>query len=122
LHSRRPGSRPALLHPGAARRHRPGRGHNRPRPCLPAGARQAGSLGAAHRGAVREQPDRGRPRAAESPATPYAGPEAPPLKAGSWLPVMPSCKTSAAVTTTSPPKFLAATGSASHLTTSRSPS
>ena len=27
------------------------------------------------------KPDRGRPRAAESPATPYAGPEAPPLSA-----------------------------------------
>ena len=29
----------ALLHPGAPHRHHSGRGHDRPRPCLPAGAR-----------------------------------------------------------------------------------
>jgi hypothetical protein len=45
---------PGAFHPAVARRHGPGRGHDRPRPCLPAGARRAGSPGAAHRGAVRE--------------------------------------------------------------------
>ena len=78
----RPGGRPALLRPGAARRHDPGRGHHRPRRRLPAGARRADPLGAAHRGAVREQPDRGRPRAAESPAPADAGPETAPVSAG----------------------------------------
>jgi IS6 family transposase len=33
----------------AARRHRPGRGQDRPRSCLPASARRTGSLGSAHR-------------------------------------------------------------------------
>src|SRR6266496_2489505 len=41
--------RPALLHPGAACRHGPGRSHDRPRPGLPAGPRRADSLSAAHR-------------------------------------------------------------------------
>ena len=35
----RPGGRAAVLHPGAARRHGPGRGHDRPRARLPAGPR-----------------------------------------------------------------------------------
>ena len=72
---------PALLYPGAARGHGPGRGHDRPRPGLPAGARRIDPLGAAHCRAVRQQPDRGRPRAAEGPAPADAGREAAPLSA-----------------------------------------
>src|ERR1039457_2873515 len=62
-------------YPCAAHGHGPGRGHHRPCPCLPAGPRRAGPFGAAHRKAVREQPDRDRSRAAESPAPADAGPE-----------------------------------------------
>jgi hypothetical protein len=43
------GRRPALLYPGAALRHRPGRGHHRPRSGLSSRARRASALGPAYR-------------------------------------------------------------------------
>ena len=54
----RPNRSATVLHPGAARWHRPGRGHHRPGTGVPAGLGRAGPVGDAHRGAVREQPDR----------------------------------------------------------------
>jgi DDE domain len=52
----------------AVRGHGPSRGHDRPRARLSAGPRRAGLVGAAHRRAVREQPDRSRSRTAQGPA------------------------------------------------------
>ena len=102
--------------------HGPGRGHDRPRARLPAGARRAGSLSAAYRRAVREQPDRSRPRATESPAPADARTEAPPVRADP--------RRRSRVRAEPPPRPLRhrrrspqpATGSASPSTTSRSPS
>jgi len=76
----RPDSCPALLHPRAAGRRDPGRGHHRPRPRLPQSARRADPLGPAHRRAVRQQSGRGRSRTAQSPL-PDARAEAAPVSA-----------------------------------------
>jgi transposase, IS6 family len=65
----------------ALREHGPGRGHHRPRARLPAGPGRTAPLGPPHHGAVREQPDRGRPRTAQGPDPADAGPETSPLSA-----------------------------------------
>ena len=80
------------------------RGGHRRGAGLSAGPRRAGAGGVASRRAVREQPDRGRPRPAQTPAATDARATHRPHRRRSSSPGSRSCRTSAAATTNSPPK------------------